>query len=1050
MKNMKFVNIIFPKLLFPVVPFLCLQFLGIVYGQEYLEPEVLKNTVSLIVVDSNDVPLPNVQVVVGEGLFHSETDANGESQIRISRSDIVTIRLKGYKEKVVAASSIIEDNVVHLQKAKLLMSDEDNVSLPFMTLKKRFITGSEGIVNGEKLEKYPSLDLRNAFTGLATGLDVTEKFGITGMSAEEKMGKYDAKEKIGMYIRGRSPIWIIDDVPTDITEMQLDPSEIESITLVKDVVAKTMFGPQAADGAIFVKTKRGIKNERILNVSIESGVNIIDRMPEFVSGADYARLNNLAKTNSGLTPNYSDEDIAAYAKNDPYDMLHPSINFRDYMLKNTKSFRRASVASRGGNDKVQYFANLNYAGEGDIYKIGPTSGFNRLTTRENIDVKVNDLIKIKLDFYGGLTFRKSSNYGSRHDDDDNSKSYIVPLDMVLDDITTISPIAFPVYANNDPALDKPWYGIASNFTNNPVGRIKEQGYYTETTRTGNIAFTLNYDLKNLLPGLTSKTSVNYQTLNTVRLGKAVDYTAYFVTPVNIAGVDTFELTYSHAGSQAADESKLHDYYYHRFATYENLNYDRTFGHHAIQSSMTFYIAKSVYDEFEEPRRLLSGIWAASYSYRDKYSIQGALNYSGTSSFAKGKRDFLSPAIGLAWIISEENFMSKLKFIDYLKIRADAGKLAYESFQDPFLYNSVYSYDTGGGKFGPAVAPFWFGSSEDKTGYRTSLGRIGNPDLTWETREEYSVGMDALLLNQALSLEVSCYRNTRKGQITQLSNSIAYILGVSDAKPYFNYNDTRYYGLELGLQYTNKIGGIGYSIGGNATWQNSKILKIDEPNYRFAYQSKVGNPADQYIGLTYLGQFSSDDETLTTPQLYDATLHAGDFKYKDMNKDGVVDDNDKSMIGHTDPRWVYSLNVNINYKGFELTAVGIGKADYDIPLTNAYFWNGWGDNNYSKFVLENNGGTYPALTYNKVNNNYQNSDFWLTSGNFFKVKNVELAYSVPTKQALKWHTRGIRIFARAANLLTISELKDVDPENINAGLDSYPLFRTFTGGIKLTF
>ena len=152
------------------------------------------------------------------------------------------------------------------------------------------------------------------------------------MSAEEKLGNFGAMEKVNLYMRGRSPIFIIDDVPTDITEMQLDPQEIESATILKDIVAKTMFGPQAADGAIFIKTKRGKKHERILNVNAEYGISQIDRFPGFVSGSEYATLNNLARKNSGLTPNYTDNAISKFALNNPYDMYFPSSNFRDCLL----------------------------------------------------------------------------------------------------------------------------------------------------------------------------------------------------------------------------------------------------------------------------------------------------------------------------------------------------------------------------------------------------------------------------------------------------------------------------------------------------------------------------------------------------------------------------------------------------------------------------------------------------------------------------------------------------------------------------------------------
>lgn len=1053
---MRFNHILFQKFRFIGVLLISLFLLGTVVAQNKTNKRIKPINVNLIVVNQEGIPMSNVQVVVGEGIIHAETDNNGKLTFKAFPTDFVTISLSGYEKIVSLVDQLLTKNRVTLVKSKLLMTADDDVALPFLTLKKRRLTSSTGVITSNQLDKYPSTDLRNALTGLAPGLEIVEKYGYTGMSPEEKLGNFGAQEKVNLYIRGRSPIFIIDDVPTDITEIQLDPQEIESATIIKDIVAKTMFGPQAADGAIFIKTKRGKKNERILNVNFESGIGTIDRFPGFVSGSDYARLNNLAKTNSGLTPNYSDADIAAYALNDPYDMYHPSINFRDMMLKNTKSFTRTNVSSQGGNDAVQYYANLAYDGDGDIYKIGSRSYFNRISTRANLDVRINDLINVQFDFYGGISTRRSPNYGYSSsygtDDTNDGAMDIYEFDRVADDINTISPIAFPVYANNDPSLKNPWYGVKTpTFGNNPIGRLVNNGYYTETGRSGNISLSFNYDMKNVLKGLKSKTFLDFQAYNLLRIGKAEDYIAYNVTPSKtLSGADTVLLTKSHDGVDMPGQAKLHDYYYQRFNVYQTFSYDQTFGKHAINSTLTYNVSKASFNGIEEPRRQQNGVWSGIYTYNDKYMIQAAANYAGTYSFDRGKRYALFPAVGLGWVISEENFMSKIKFIDYLKLRAETGVLGYENFTSPYYYKDVISYNTSGMKFGPAPTGYWFGTSEDKTQYQTFPSRSANPDLTWEKRKEFSAGIDALIFKKKLSLEVTYYNNLRDGQITQLSNLIPYIAGLSGAKPYVNYNKTRYFGLETAIQYSDKIGDCRFSFGGSATIQNSKIEKIDEPDYRFAYQSKVGQPADAIYGQTYIGKFQDDAEALVIPQLFDDVLHAGDLKYKDMNGDGFVDDNDNTKIGHSSPRLFYSLNIKFNYKNFDVFILGTGRAFYDLALTNSYYWNGWGDNNYSDFVKNNIGGAYPKLTYQKVNNNFITSDYWLIKGGYFKIQNIELAYTLPQKQAYALSARGVRFFIRGANLLTITKVKDVDPESINSGVDSYPLFKTFTAGFKLTF
>ncbi|MDP4290551.1 MAG: SusC/RagA family TonB-linked outer membrane protein [Bacteroidota bacterium] len=1052
---MKFHHILFQKFRFIGVLMLCLLFLGTIQAQKKAPNKVKATSINLHVTDESGKPISNAQVVVGEGIIHTATDAKGTVVFQAFPTDFVTISTSGYENVSVLVQEILVNNTIKLVKSKLYMSNSDNIQLPYMTVKKRNLTGAEKVITGNQLEKYPSTDLRNDFAGLVPGLDVVENYGIPGTSPEEKLGNFGSKERVSLSLRGRSPMYIIDDVPIDITEMQLDPQEIESVTVLKDIVAKTMYGPNAADGVIFIKTKRGKKNERILNVNAEYGMGLVGRFPGFTSGADYAALNNQARINSGLTPNYTTDQIAKYALNNPYDLYFPSSNYKDLILDNQRSFKRVNVASQGGNDAVQYYANLAYDGDGDIYKIGPAAGFNRLSTRANLDIRVNDLIKVKFDFYGGLSSRKSPNYGydSNYgaDNSDDGTMDIVEMDRLLGDINSINPIAFPVYANNDPSLVKPWYGITTAYPNNPVGRVLNNGYYTETGRSGNTSLTLNYDMKHFLKGLTSKTFLDFQALDLLRIGKAEDYTAYTVTPSKTAtGADTAILTKVHDGVDMAGQAKLHDYYLNRFNVYQTFSYDRTFGKHALQSTLTYNLAKSALNGIEEPRRQQNAVLSAFYTYDDKYSIQASANYAGTYSFSRAKRFGLFPAVGLGWVVSDEKFMSGLKFIDFLKVRADVGKLGYEAYTSPYYYNTVYTYNTSGTKFGPAPTGYWFGSSEDKTQYQTYESRTGNPDLTWETRDEFSVGIEGLLLKHKLSFEVNYYNNLRDGIITQLSNVVPYVDGLSGAKPYYNYNKTRYTGIESSLQYNDKIGNVKVSLGGSATVQNSEIVKLDEPSYRNSYQSHVGQSADAYYGLVCIGKFATDEETLVVPQLYDAALHAGDLKYKDQNNDGFIDANDISKIGHTTPRLFYSVNLKVAYKNFDMTVIGTGRALYDIPMTNSYYWNGWGDNNYSNFVKENVGGAYPRLTYYQVSNNFQSSTFWLMKGGFFKVKNIEIAYTLPQKTAYSIAARGVRFFIRGANLLTITKVKDVDPESVNSGISSYPLFSTYTAGIKLTF
>jgi len=1024
--------------------------------------------VSLKVTDEKGDAIPRAEIILGEGLIHTQTDQMGMVSLTVSEIEFVTISSKGYEPQVLLVSDLVSNQAIQLAKSKLFMTTDDDVPLPYRTIKKRHLTGSTSVFDAVVLDKYPSTDIRNALTGLVTGLEVYERDGSPGMSAEEKLGSYGAAEKVGLYSRGSSLMYIIDDVRMDITEIPLDPGEIESVSLVRDIVAKTMYGPAAANGIVFIKTRRGRKNERLLNVSLEQGVSIIDRMPEWVSGADYARLNNLAKSNSGITTGlYSEDDIAAYAKNDPYDMNHPSVNYRDLLIKDNRNFTRASVSTSGGNDAMQYSAYVGYNGEGDNYNMGPKAGYQRINARSNLDIRINQFLKVQLNFSAGISLRDSPNYGyTTTVGEGGSQMGLTEMPSLLNDITNTPPIAFPVYINNDPSLKSPWFAIStqSQYGTNPVGNLVKNGYYNESGRNGAINSLFEWNMNNLIPGLKSRTFIDFNTYYLLRIGKAENYTAYKIDPRTYnPTLGIASLTKDRDGVDATNYANLHDFYFQNYAAYESLSYDKKFGSNYLMATATYRMSSIKRNGFEEPQREQAGIFTALYSYQDKYTIQGVLNYGGTSGMAPGHYYTLSPSVGFGWIVSEEKFMKNQHFLDYLKVRGEFGETSVDAFRGPYAYRDRWNLDTNTGntdKFGTYYSNTgnWIGTyKQSANNYRAYPNRIGNPEIDLERRRELSLGIDAEMLTHKLSLEFNYYNILRYNVITNRANTTPILSGTTSTLPVVNYNSYSYKGVELGLKFRDRIGDFSYMIGGNAFTQKPIIEKVDEPNYRNEYQKTVGGPSDAIRGLKYLGRFETDAEANLIPQ-FGENLHAGDLRYEDKNSDGVVDDNDAQYIGHSTPKLYYAINLNIAYKNIELTVTGVGRAFYDQMLNSKYYTNGSGDNIYSKFVLDNidengMGGAYPKLTYYQISNNFKTSGFRLVDNSFFKIQNFELAWKLPV-QKFDWMkgVRGFRIFARGANVYTIGNLKDkeVEPENINAGITNYPLNITLTGGVKLTF
>jgi len=699
--------------------------------------------------------------------------------------------------------------------------------------------------------------------------------------------------------------------------------------------------------------------------------------------------------------------------------------------------------------------------------MGPNAGYQRINARSNLDIRINQFLKVQLNFSAGISLRDSPNYGynsnfTNEDINTNTVLGLTEMPSLLNDITNIPPIAFPIYVNNDPSLKSPWYGISPSFGTNPVGNLVKNGYYNESGRNGAISAMFEWDMRNILPGLKSRTFIDFNTYYLLRIGKAENYTAYKIDPRTYdpaAGLTSLSKAWD--GVDQTNRAKLHDFYFQNYAAYESLTYDKKFGSHYVMGALTYRMSSIKRNGFEEPQREQAGIATALYSFQDKYTIQGVFNYGGTSGQAPDLTYSVSPSVGASWIVSEESFMKKQHVLDYLKIRGEYGETSVDPFRGPYGYRDRWNLDSWGGnsdKFGTyySTTGSWIGSyKQSGNNYRSYPSRIGNPLLELERRNEFNVGIDAEMLRHKLSIEFNYYDILRTNVITNRSNTTPILSGTTATLPAVNYNSYSYKGFELGLKYRGKISDFRYMIGGNAFTQKPITEKVDEPNYRNDYQKSVGGPSDAIRGLKYLGRFTTDAEANVIPQ-FGETLHAGDLKYEDKNKDGVVDDNDSQYLGHTTPKLYYAINLNLNYKDFELTVTGVGRAFYDIMLNNKYFTNGSGDNTYSKFVLENidengMGGAYPKLTYYQIANNFKYSSFRMTDNSFFKIQNVELAWNMPVqKYDFLKGIRGCRLFVRGANVYTVTKIKDVEVENINSGITNYPLNITLTGGVKLTF
>ena len=334
--------------------------------------------VSVAVVTPDGKPVPNAGFTVGEGVRHLRADEAGRIVFSVAPRDLVTVSAEGFTPVRALGSALAESSQVTLTPAILLAGENDDIPLPYTTLKKRYSVGSSIVIRGEELEKYSSTDIRNALTGLASGVEVAEKFGGPGVNPLEHIGQYGASTRVSVTTRGKQMMYMVDDIPVQIDETPLDPQQIESVTIVRDVLEKSLYGPSAANGIVYIKTKRGRYNDRYLTVDVEGGVNTVDRMPEYVSGADYARLNNIARNNSGLDMLYSRDDVAKFLpiylekgilKYDPFQIIDVNgvgqlVREAVFKGRSVKPQLKCGICGEHGGEPTSvefcHYAGLNY------------------------------------------------------------------------------------------------------------------------------------------------------------------------------------------------------------------------------------------------------------------------------------------------------------------------------------------------------------------------------------------------------------------------------------------------------------------------------------------------------------------------------------------------------------------------------------------------------------------------------------------------------------------------------------------------------------------
>ncbi|KQM78116.1 hypothetical protein ASE74_15525 [Pedobacter sp. Leaf216] len=1004
-----------------------------VYGQKSDE----RLTVTGKVVDQDKKPLPGVAISIQEDKTNKavSTGTDGSFTIETTTSDVLIFKFVGYGTLLKPASDVSRGDIV-LTKSLVDAGDDDDVYIPFGVRKRRAITATISTIRAEDLPQIPSSSLTNVFTGRLAGLAVYP-------SGSQQPG-YDASSFL---VRGRSsynsnqePLVIVDGIERDFTSMDLN--EIESVSVLKDAATLAWYGMYGGNGVIYVKTRRGSATSTKVSFDAQAGLQAPMQITAPLDAFSYATLYNEASINSGGAAVYSQTALQAYQDgSDP--IKYPNNNFVRDFTKKVAPTQRYVASVTGGNAFIKYYTVLSAYQQGGFYKGGnnetydANTDFNRYNLRTNLDLHVNKNLDVALDIGGRITNLTFPNAGTA---------------TFLTTVYATPANAFPILNPNGT------YGGTSVYPqSNPLAMLQARGASTDLMRNMIATISARQKMDGILKGLSAEVFYAYDIAGLYRSGFSETYATSEI------GTDGKYLPAYGTASKVNYQGNVFSGNVKKSEFWAGLDYNRTFGQHDIKFSTRVSRANlSSFGSLDVRREGWSN--RLSYSFIQRYFVDVTANYSGSENFAPGKRYGFFPAASAGWIISDENFMKgSTSFLDLLKIRGSYGLVGNDAIGSArrFAFNDFYSRSTTGYNFGTAFAGV-SGSGQLA---------LANPDLTWEKAYKTSLGFDAKLFKQSLSISADYFYEDRKDLTT--ASLLPSLLGQNLI--YVNEGEAEYRGFETGINYNKKIGEVNVNLFGNFTYNVSKILAINEAAGLPAYQKQLGHPISSVISpaatantsagyistmLISDGIFQSQAQIDASPkQILSRDVKPGDIKYVDQNGDGVINDLDRVRTDFNFvPKAFFGFGASVSVKNFDINFLFQGTSGRSITIQNLVN-SGNANNGYlSQFSVDrwtpaNPGAAYPRLLLTDRGNNTANSDFWIRSGDYIRLKNVELGYSLPQSFTRKLKISQLRFYVGGLNLLTFDKLGDlpIDPELPESGYNaSYPYMKIYSLGLNLKF
>ncbi len=991
-------------------------------------------------------PLAGVSVNVNGSSAGTTTDGDGKFTIQVNKGATLVFSFVGYEENQVKVTN--EKSVGNILMVSTASALSEVVVVGYGTQKKATLTGAVASVSGNEIRKSPAPNISNSLVGRLPGLVVVSRTGEPGNDGS--LLRIRGVNTLG----DNSPLIIVDGIQNRGLD-RIDPASIESITVLKDASA-AIYGSEAANGVILVTTKRGKSGVPQIQVNLSQGWNQPTVLPKMADAAGYAEMINDIKLYQGQPAKYTADDIQKYRDgSDPWG--HPSTDWFKAVIKPWSIQQYANISLSGGSDRIKYFVSGGTTYEDGIF-YHSANYYSQVNFRSNLDASISKNIHLNIDVAGG---QQSAHYPGTGIGGGALNTW-----WALNRQYPYLPAFWP---NGLPGPDVEYGQNPVLTTTSATGYLLDKTYLVQS----NIKLDITIPWVNGL-SISGTASYDKDILNHKQFEKpwyvyTWDGLTYDATntPVLVKGergVSDAQLWQAFNDGNSSTLRALINYQ-HSISDKHNikvlLGTERISGVSMNFNAFRRYFTSTAIDQLfaggnslkdnggsatQDAR--LSYFGRLNYDYEGKYLAEFVFREDGSYVFPPGSQFGFFPGISLGWRVSEEKFWKQnVHFINDLKIRGSWGqtgndRIAPYQFAANFGYNGTYTFN------------------QNTVANTTSQVRTPNPNITWEVANQSNIGFDAKMLNGKLSVSADYFYNVRSNILWWKNASVPGTAGLS--LPQQNFAKVSNKGFEYEVGYQNRAGEFTYAVSVNGSYAKNKILNWDETPGIPDYQKTTGHPMSANLYYQAIGIFR--DQAAVDKYPHWAGAQPGDIIFKDVNNDGQIDGLDRVRDDKTDvPTFTGGLSISLEYKAFDLSVLLQGATGAERAYTefSGEAGNFRMDNVVGRWTPDNIDAKKPRA-WNRTSqywmaDGWPNNTYWIRNSDYMRLKNVQIGYNLPQKLTKKVGLDAFRVYATGLNILTLTGLKDFDPESPNTANGSiwvnsqvYPLNKTYSFGLTATF